>query len=73
MWWLFGLINIIVIILSTWFFNNKIKDGSVWTLSDKCAFSIIVLFAFLSGILGTLFIAGVFIYLVIDFVRFLIK
>lgn len=70
MWWLFGLINMIIVILSSWFYCNKVKEGRTLTSNDKIAFGIMLVLAFLSGFLGTLFICGIFIYLIIDFVKF---
>ena len=36
MWWIFGLINVIVVLLFSWFFDKKIKQDAKWTLDDKC-------------------------------------
>ena len=70
MWWLFGLINIIIVILSVWFYGKKVKEGRTLTSNDKIAFGIMLVLAFLSGFLGTLVICGIFIYLIVDFVKF---
>ena len=70
MWWIFGLINIIIVILSTWFYNKKVKEDRALTSNDKIAFGIMLVLAFLSGFLGTLVVCGIVIYLIIDFVKF---
>lgn len=70
MWWLFGLINIIIVILSTWFYNKKVKEVRALTSNDKIAFGIMLVLAFLSGFLGTLVVCGIVIYLIVDFVKF---
>ena len=70
MWWLFGLINIIIVILSTWFYNKKVKEDRSLTSNDKIAFGIMLVLAFLSGFLGTLVVCGIVIYLIVDFVKF---
>ena len=73
MWWLFGLINVIVVMLFAWFYNKKIKEETNWIRYEKVAFGTLLVFAFLSGILGTLFIAGGLVYLVVGFVKFIRK
>ena len=70
MWWLFGLINIIIVILSTWFYNKNVKEDRALTSNDKIAFGIMLVLAFLSGFLGTLVVCGIVIYLIVDFVKF---
>lgn len=70
MWWLFGLINIIIVILSAWFYNKKVKEDRALTSNDKIAFGIMLVLAFLSGFLGTLVVCGIVIYLIVDFVKF---
>ena len=70
MWWLFGLFNIIIVILSAWFYNKKVKEDRALISNDKIAFGIMLVLAFLSGFLGTLVICGIFIYLIVDFVKF---
>lgn len=70
MWWLFGLFNIIIVILSTWFYNKKVKEDRSLTSNDKIAFGIMLVLAFLSGFLGTLVVCGIVIYLIVDFVKF---
>lgn len=70
MWWLFGLINIIIVILSAWFYGKKVKEDRALTSNDKIAFCIMLVLAFLSGFLGTLVVCGIVIYLIVDFVKF---
>lgn len=73
MWWFFGLINIVVIFALTYFLFKVIKDEHTITKNDKIALGILLVFAFLLGLAGTVFIGGLLIYLVIDFVRFVKK
>ena len=73
MWWLFGLINIIIVILSAWFYNKKVKEDQALTSNDKIAFGIMLVLAFLSGFLGTLVTCGIVIYRIVDFVKFVKK
>ena len=73
MWWIFGLINVVVVFVLTWVLFNVIKDEHNITKNDKIAFGILLVFAFLLGYAGTVFISGVLIYLVLDFVRFVKK
>ena len=70
MWWLFGLINIIIVILSAWFYDKKVREDRALTSNDKIAFCIMLVLAFLSGFLGTLVVCGIVIYLIVDFVKF---
>ena len=70
MWWICGLINIVIVILGAWFFDRKIKHGAKWTLDDKCTFGVFLFLAFFIGVLGTLFFVGIFVYLIIDFVKY---
>jgi hypothetical protein len=73
MWWLFGLINVVIVMLFAWFYNKKIKENEVWTIKDKSTLWTLLIFAFLSGFLGTFIISGVFIYLLIDFLLYIKK
>jgi hypothetical protein len=73
MWWIFGLINVIVVMLFAWFYNKKIKEEVNWIRYEKVALGTLLVFAFLSGILGTLFIAGGLVYLMVGFVKFIRK
>jgi hypothetical protein len=70
MWWLFGLINVIFVLLSAWFYDKKVKEGRALTSNDKIAFGLMLVLEFLSGFLGTLVVCGIFIYLIVDFVKF---
>lgn len=70
MWYIFGLINILVVLLFAWFFNNKIKDGSKWTLDDKCSFCVFLFLSLVCGPLFTLLCVGVMVYLIIDFIKY---
>ena len=73
MWWFFGLINVVVVFALTYFLFKVIKDEHTITKNDKIALGILLVFAFLLGLAGTVFIGGLLIYLVIDFVRFVKK
>lgn len=70
MWWIFGLINVIVVMIFAWFFDKKIKGDTKWNLDDKCSFGVFSFVAFMGGYLVTLLFIGLFIYLVIDFIRY---
>ena len=63
----------IVVMLFAWFYNKKIKEEPNWIRYEKVALGTLLVFAFLSGILGTLFIAGGLVYLVVGFVKFIRK
>jgi uncharacterized membrane protein YbaN (DUF454 family) len=73
MWWICGLINVVVIILFACFFNRRIKKYDKWLMYDKVFFWSILILSFLSGFMGTLFFAGVLIYLIIDFFLYIKK
>lgn len=73
MWWLFGLVNVIIVMGFAWFYHKKIKEEVVWLREEKVALGTLLVFAFLSGILGTLVFAGLLVYLIIDFVKFIKK
>ena len=73
MWWLLGLINVVIVLLFAWFYHKKIKEGEKWLMYDKVALVVLLLLAFLSGFLGTLFFGGLIVYLVIDFVLYTLK
>lgn len=70
MWWIFGIINIIVVLLFSWFYDKKIKQDLKWTLNDKCSFGTFLFLALIGGYLVTLLFICLFIYLVIDFIRY---
>lgn len=73
MWWIFGLINMVIVIGFAWFYLKNIKENNSWFKNDKIAFGTLLVLAFLSGFLGTLFFGGLLVYLIIDFVRFVRK
>ena len=73
MWWLFGLINMIIVMGFAWFYHKKIKEEVVWLREEKVALGTLLVLAFLTGILGTLVFTGLLVYLIIDFVKFIRK
>ena len=74
MWWICGLINVVVVLMFAWFFNRKIKKkDSEWLMYDKVVFFTLLFLGFLSGFIGTLFFAGMLIYLIIDFILYIKK
>ena len=73
MWWLFGLINVIIVMGFAWFYHKKIKEEVVWLREEKVALGTLLVLAFLTGILGTLAFVGLLVYLIIDFVKFIKK
>ena len=73
MWWLFGLINVIIVMGFAWFYHKKIKEEVVWLKEEKVALGTLLVLAFLTGILGTFVFTGLLVYLVIDFVKFIRK
>lgn len=73
MWWLFGLINVIIVMGFAWFYHKKIKEEVVWLREEKVALGTLLVLAFLAGILGTLVFVGLLVYLIIDFVKFIRK
>lgn len=73
MWWLFGLINVIIVMGFAWFYHKKIKEEVVWLKEEKVALGTLLVLAFLTGILGTLVFTGLLVYLIIDFVKFIKK
>lgn len=73
MWWLFGLVNMIIVMGFAWFYHKKIKEEVVWLREEKVALGTLLVLAFLTGILGTLAFVGLLVYLIIDFVKFIKK
>ena len=71
MWWLFGLINVFVIILIAWIWFKVIKDEHTITKNDKIAIGGLCFLMFLLGIVGTVLIGGLLIYFIIDFIKFI--
>ena len=69
MWWIFGLINVIIVLLFAWFFDKKIKEDAKWTLDDKCSLGTLLFLALIGGPFVTLLFIGLLIYLIIDFIR----
>jgi hypothetical protein len=69
MWWIFGLINVIVVLSFAWFFDKKIKEDAEWTLDDKCTLGTLLFLALIGGYIVTLLFIGLLIYLIIDFIR----
>jgi hypothetical protein len=70
MWWLFGLINVIIVMLFSWFFYKIVKENNINSIRNKSAITTLLLFAFLSGFIGTLIIGCIFIYLIVDFILY---
>lgn len=70
MWWIFGLVNVIIVMLFTWFYSNEIKEGEIWTMKDKVAIGLLVILAFFGGVIATVGIVGLIVYLIIDFILF---
>ena len=73
MWWLFGLINVIIVMGFAWFYLKKIKEEVGWLMEEKVALGTLFVLAFLTGILGTFVFTGLLVYLIIDFVKFIKK
>lgn len=69
MWWIFGLINIIIVLLFAWFFDKHIKEDAKWTLDDKCSLGTLLFLALIGGPFVTFLFIGLLIYLIIDFIR----
>lgn len=71
MWWIFGLINVVIVGVLSWFYFSEIKEeDDVWTRQDKIAIGILALLAFLGGVLVFVLFVGLLAYLVIDFIKF---
>jgi hypothetical protein len=73
MWWLFGLINVIIVMGFSWFYLKKIKEEVGWLREEKIALGTLLVLAFLTGIVGTFVFVGLLLYLIIDFVKFIRK
>ena len=73
MWWIFGLINLVIMVTVFLVYHCKIKDNCMWFKENKVAFGTMLAVAFLSGFIGTAFIIGLLIYLIIDFIRYIKK
>ena len=70
MWWIFGLINVLIVLVFAWLFDKKIKQDLKWTLDDKFSFGTFLFLALIGGYLVTLLFIGLFIYLIIDFIKY---
>jgi hypothetical protein len=70
MWWLFGLINVIIVLLLGLFFDRKIKGGSKWTMDDKCSFCVFIFVSFVGGSLVSILLVCLLVYLIIDFIKY---
>lgn len=73
MWWIFGLINVVITLLFTWFFDKYIKEDLKWTLDDKCSFGTLLFLSLIGGYVVTLLFASLLIYLLIDFIKLIKK
>ena len=73
MWWIFGLINVVITLLFTWFFDKYIKEDLKWTLDDKCSFGTLLFLSLIGGYIVTLLFASLLIYLFIDFIKLMKK
>lgn len=73
MWWLFGLVNVIIVLGFAWFYHKKIKEEVVWLRDEKVALGTLLVFAFLGGYLLTFCFIILLIYLIIDFIKFIKK
>lgn len=70
MWWLLGLINVIVMIAFVWVFFKFIKEEKM-TRNNKIALGTLCVFAFLGGYVVSAILVGLLIYLIIDFIKFI--
>lgn len=70
MWWIFGLINVFVILLIAWVWFRIIKDEHSVTKNDKIVLGVLCFLMFLLGIVGTVSIGCILIYVIIDFIIF---
>lgn len=70
MWWIFGLINVVIVFVFAWFYFNEVKEDDVWTRQDKIAIGTLSVLAFLGGLLAFVLFVGLLAYLVIDFIKF---
>lgn len=73
MWWIFGLINVVITLLFTWFFDKYIKKDLKWSLDDKCSFWTLLFLSLIGGYIVTLLFASVLIYLLIDIIKLIKK
>jgi hypothetical protein len=73
MWWIFGLINVVIVGVLSWFYCSEVKVGGELTRQDKIAIGTLGVFAFLGGVLAFVLFVGLLVYLVIDFIKYLKK
>ncbi len=73
MWWIFGFINIIIVIGFAVIYHKHIKLNRIWSRDNKVALCTLLIIAFLSGLLGTSLLVGLLIYLIIDFIIYIKK
>ena len=71
MWWIFGLINVVIVGVLSWFYCSAVKTEGELTRQDKIAIGTLVVFAFLGGVLAFVLFVGLLVYLVMDFIKFL--
>lgn len=71
MWWIFGLINVVIVFVFAWFYFNEVKEDDEWTRQDKIAIGTLSVLAFLGGLLAFVLLVGLLVYLVIDFIKFI--
>ena len=73
MWWIFGLINMVIVILMTWIYHCVIKEDPSWFKKNKFPLGTVLVLAFLGGYIVTLLFIGLLIYFIIDFIKFVRK
>jgi hypothetical protein len=71
MWWIFGLINVVIVGVLSWFYCSEVKEEGELTRRDKIAIGTLAIFAFLGGVLAFVLFVGLLVYLFIDFIKFL--
>ena len=71
MWWIFGLINVVIVGLLSWFYCSEVKEEGELTRRDKIAIGTLSVFAFLGGVLAFVLFVGLLVYLFIDFIKFI--
>ena len=64
------MINAFVIMLIAWIWFKIIKDEHTITKNDKIVLGVLCFLMFLLGIVGTVSIGCILIYVIIDFIRF---
>lgn len=71
MWWIFGLINVVIVGVLSWFYYSEVKTEEELTRQDKIAIGTLAVFAAFGGVLVFALFVGLLVYLVIDFIKFL--